>query len=172
MPKAPKALAVAAIAAALGAIPTGTPVAAADSIASCSGGDFRWTAVDGAITMRPTLLTFTSVGRLWGCNGPGNISSGTFTGVHIAWSDCMHPADGPLTVRITWDNGEVSTLWAPWPVGMSQPTVGPMEVVDGLGLGSRVKVVAEYEMMTPDMVMGCMGAGVKTGPGRLSASMM
>ncbi|WP_330181763.1 hypothetical protein OHB26_36325 [Nocardia sp. NBC_01503] len=172
MPKAVQLLAAAVIASAVSVMPLGTPTAAA-AISSCSGGDFRWTAVDGAITMQPTLLTFTSVGRLWDCTGPANISGGTFTGVHIAWSDCMHPADGPLTVNITWDNGEVSTLWGPWPVGMSQPTIGPMEVIDGYGKGSHVRVVATYEMLEPDMVMGCVnGTGVKTGPGRLSATLL
>lgn len=172
MPKAAKVLAALAVSVALSTSPMVTHQAAATGIWSCDGGDFRWTAVDGAITMQPTLLTFTSVGRLWDCHGPADISSGTFTGVHIAWSDCMHPADGPLTVNITWSNGDVSQLWGPWPVGMSQPTIGPMEVIGGLGLGSHVHVVADYEMMTPDMVMGCMGAGVKTGPGRLSASLI
>ncbi|MFC9998883.1 hypothetical protein [Nocardia sp. NPDC127526] len=138
----------------------------------CGGGDFRWTAVDGAIGMNPRVLTFTSVGRLWDCVGWPGITGGTFTGVHIAASDCMHPADGPLTVDIAWSNGESSRLWGPWPVGMSQPTVGPLQIVAGLGEGTWVKVVADYEMMTPDMVMGCMGPGITTGVGRLRATMM
>ncbi|MEV6774496.1 hypothetical protein AB0N05_38245 [Nocardia sp. NPDC051030] len=142
------------------------------SIGSCNGGDFRWTAVNGAIGMTPKLLTFTSVGRLWDCVGVPGITGGSFTGVHEAWSDCMHPADGPLTVNITWNDGETSTLWAPWPVGMTQPTVGPMQVMDGLGQGGWVRVSAEYEMMTPEMVMGCLGPGITTGPGRLHADMM
>ncbi len=161
-----------AISVSFGLLPGGTPVAAATSpMASCGAGDFRWTAVDGGIGMSPRLLTFTSVGRLWDCVGVPGITGGTFTGVHEATSDCMHPADGPITVDILWSNGDTSTLAGPWPVGMAQPTVGPLDIVRGIGQGGRVRVVAEYEMMTPDMVMGCMGPGVTTGPGRVSASM-
>ncbi|MCU1640066.1 MAG: hypothetical protein JWN03_341 [Nocardia sp.] len=172
MPNAVKIVTALAVATALSTVPIATSDAAVvPTIGSCSGGDFRWTAVDGAIGMSPRQLTFTSVGRLWDCLGVPGITGGTFTGVHVAVSDCMHPADGPLTVDILWSDGETSKLWGPWPVGMMQPTIGPMEVVGGLGQGGRVRVVAEYEMMTPDMVMGCMGLGVTTGPGRLSASM-
>ncbi|MGW4248832.1 hypothetical protein [Nocardia sp. NPDC004722] len=173
MPTIVKALTALTVSVAVaGLAPLSAAPARAEAIGSCSGGDFRWTAVNGAITMTPTLLTFTSVGRLWGCTGYPGITGATFTGEHIAWADCMHPADGPLTVWITWDNGRTSTLWGPWPVGMAQPTVGPMQVVDGFGLGNRVQVTADYEMMTPEMVMGCLGPGLTTGPGRLSAAMM
>ncbi|MBL1078059.1 hypothetical protein JK358_27005 [Nocardia sp. 2] len=141
-------------------------------VGSCTGGDFRWTAVDGAIGMTPRLLTFTSVGRLWDCWGVPGVTGGTFTGVHVAVSDCMHPADGPLTVDITWSNGDWSRLWGPWPVGMMQPTIGPLEVVGGFGQGGRVRVSAWYEMMTPEMVGGCMGSGITTGIGRMTADMM
>ncbi|MFI1918615.1 hypothetical protein [Nocardia sp. NPDC020380] len=142
------------------------------AIGSCSGGDFRWTAIDGVLDMTPKLLHFTSVGRLWGCTGDSGITGATFTGMHVAMSDCMHPADGPLTVNVNWSDGETSMLWGPWPVGMSQPTIGPLQVVDGFGLGSWVRVVADYEMMTPEMVMGCIGPGLTTGTGHLSAEMM
>ncbi|WP_157556674.1 hypothetical protein [Nocardia acidivorans] len=48
-----------------------------------------------------------------------------------------------------------------------------MDVIDGYGKGSRVRVVATYEMTEPEMVMGCVnGTGVKTGPGKLSATLM
>ncbi|WP_069166132.1 hypothetical protein [Nocardia altamirensis] len=137
---------------------------------SCAHGEFRWTAADGAIGMTPNTLTFTSVGVLRDCTGgPESITGGTFTGTHIATSDCMHPADGPITVDVLWSNGETSRLWGPWPVTMQQPTVGPLEVVAGLGEGRRVRITADYEM-TPDMVGGCLGSGVRTGTGRLSAT--
>ncbi|MFI9511116.1 hypothetical protein [Nocardia sp. NPDC052566] len=138
---------------------------------SCAGGEFRWTAINGLIGMQPQLLTFTSVGVLRDCvGGPPEITSGTFTGTHIAWSDCMHPADGPITVNITWSNGERSTLTGPWPVTMVQPTVGPLEVIDGLGRGYHAEIVAEYEMMTPEMIGGCFGPGLRTGTGRVSGT--
>ncbi|MGV9411349.1 hypothetical protein ACWDOP_15640 [Nocardia sp. NPDC003693] len=172
MPTTSKIIAALAVSAAFAMAPAALPTAAATPMASCSGGDFRWTAVNGAIDMTPKDLVFTSVGRLWGCTGADDITGGTFTGVHTAASDCMHPADGPITVHIVWSNGERSTLWGHWPVTMMQPAVGPLEVISGVGVGERVTVVAEYEMMTPDMVMGCMGPGVRTGPGRVSASMM
>lgn len=154
---------------ALAAAPTG---AAHSPVGTCYGGDFRWTATEGGITMAPQLLTFTSVGRLWGCEGMADISGGTFTGEHVAWSDCMHPADGPLTVEIAWSNGELSKLWGPWPVGMMQPTVGDLTVVKGYGLGSRVQVNAWYEMMTPDQINGCVGPGIGTGVGRMNATIV
>lgn len=170
MSKSVKVLAAVSVCAAIGMLPGVGPTASATPMASCAGGDFRWTAVKGAITMNPQWLTFTSVGRLWGCTGAQDITGGTFTGVHTAMSDCMHPADGPITVNITWSNGETSTLEGPWPVPLAGPASGPLEVTGGLGRGYRANVIAEYEMMTPDMVMGCMGPGVSTGPGRLSAS--
>ncbi|MEU8895914.1 hypothetical protein [Nocardia sp. NPDC048505] len=145
------------------------PAAAHDPIGTCYGGDFRWTAVEGAITMAPQLLTFTSAGRLWGCDSAAGITGATFTGVHIARSDCMHPADGPLTVDLLWSNGETSRLWGPWPVGMMQPTVGDLTVVGGMGLHRRVRVEAWYEMMTPDQINGCVGPGLTTGVGRMTA---
>ncbi|AFU00685.1 hypothetical protein [Nocardia brasiliensis] len=138
---------------------------------TCAGGDFRWTAVDGAIDMSPNTLTFTSVGVLRDCSGgPEGITGGTFTGTHIATSDCMHPADGPITVDVLWSNGETSRLWGQWPVTMQQPTVGPLAVVAGLGQGSTVRITADYEMMTPEMIGGCLGPGLRTGVGRLSAA--
>ncbi|WP_067829720.1 hypothetical protein [Nocardia inohanensis] len=172
MPEAGKALATLAFSIALGTVPVlGAPAAHAN-VGSCGGGDFRWTAVNGGITMQPQFLTFTSVGRLWDCVGATGITGGTFTGVHTAWSDCMHPADGPITVTIVWSNGESSTLAGPWPVGMMQPAVGPLEVVAGLGQGSRAQISATYEMGTPDQVMGCMGSGIPTGVGHLSATIL
>lgn len=137
----------------------------------CAGGEFRWTAADGVMGMAPRLLTFTSVGVLRDCSGgPADITSGTFTGTHIAMSDCMHPADGPITVQITWSNGEQSTLWGQWPVTMRQPTVGPLEVIDGLGRGSHAQISADYEMMTPEMIGGCLGSGLRTGVGWVSGT--
>ncbi|WP_405497573.1 hypothetical protein [Nocardia sp. NBC_00511] len=172
MPKAVKILAALAVCGVSGIAPLSAPTAHASGIGSCTGGDFRWTAVQGGITMTPTQFIFTSVGRLWGCTGYPGITGATFTGVHEARSDCMHPADGPLTVNMLWSNGDTSTLWGPWPVGMSQPTVGPMQVISGFGEGSWVSVSATYEMMTPEMVMGCLGPGIPTGIGTLSATMM
>ncbi|WP_194818763.1 hypothetical protein [Nocardia sp. XZ_19_385] len=154
------------------AVATAPTAAAHSPIGSCYGGEFRWTAVEGGITMTPQLLTFGSAGRLWGCEGVSGITHGKFTGVHVAWSDCMHPADGPLTVDIVWSNGEASKLWGPWPVGMMQPTVGQLQVVDGVGEGSRVQVNAWYEMMTPEQINGCMGPGISTGVGRMTAEIV
>ncbi|NUS45794.1 MAG: hypothetical protein HOQ24_19150 [Mycobacteriaceae bacterium] len=137
----------------------------------CTEGEFRWTAVNGAIGMQRTLLTFASTGVLRGCTGgPAGITGGTFVGTHVAWSDCMHPADGPITVKITWSNGQSSTLYGPWPVGLAQPADGPLDVIDGLGRGMRARIIAWYEMMTPEMVSGCMGSGVHTGVGRVSGT--
>ncbi|GAA5076179.1 hypothetical protein [Nocardia iowensis] len=137
---------------------------------SCAHGEFRWTAMDGAIDMTPRELTFTSVGVLRDCTGgPDGITGGTFTGTHVATSHCMFPADGPITVDVLWSNGETSRLWGPWPVTAQQPTVGTLDVVAGLGQGSRVLITADYEM-TPAMIGGCLGPGVRTGAGRLSAA--
>ncbi|MFI6869830.1 hypothetical protein [Nocardia sp. NPDC050406] len=154
---------------ALAAAPTAAepPVAAA-----CQGGDFRWTAVHGGIDMTPKWMTFTSVGTLRDCSGWPGITGGTFTGVHDAMADCMHPADGPITVHIRWSNGELSTVHGPWPVTMAQPSIGDLAITDGVGRGSRVRITASYEMMTPDMIMGCMGPGVRTGVGSVSATML
>lgn len=154
---------------ALAAAPTTAepPVAGA-----CTSGDFRWTAVQGGIDMTPKPMTFTSVGTLRDCSGWPGVTGGTFTGVHDAMADCMHPADGPITVNILWSNGEFSTVHGPWPVTMSQPSVGNLEIIDGLGRGSQVRITATYEMMTSDMVMGCMGPGVRTGIGWVSATML
>ncbi|QIS11246.1 hypothetical protein [Nocardia arthritidis] len=139
-------------------------------LGGCSGGEFRWTATEGAITMQPKLLTFASVGVIRDCiGGPPDITGGTFTGSHVAMSDCMHPADGPLTVWVTWSNGVKSTLWGQWPVGMVQPTVGPLDVVDGLGKGLRANMSVVYDM-TPDMVMDCLGPGLRTGTGHFSGT--
>ncbi|PXX56476.1 hypothetical protein DFR70_11928 [Nocardia tenerifensis] len=160
----------AAVAAALLA-PFDTPAASAlPPAGTCANGEFRWTAVDGGIGMTPHTLTFTSVGVLRDCTGgPEDITGGTFTGTHIAISDCLRPADGPITVDVLWSNGETSRLQGPWPVTMQQPTIGTLEVVDGLGQGSRVRITADYEM-TPEMIGGCLGLGVRTGAGRLSAA--
>ncbi|MEV6561854.1 hypothetical protein AB0M22_39470 [Nocardia sp. NPDC051756] len=160
-----------AVAAAL-LVPFDLPAASAlPPAGTCANGDFRWTAVDGAIDMTPHALTFTSVGTLRDCSGgPGGITGGTFTGTHVATSDCMRPADGPITVDVLWSNGETSRLWGPWPVTMQQPTIGTLDVVDGLGQGSRVRITADYEMITPAMVGGCLGPGLRTGVGRLSAA--
>ncbi len=146
--------------------------AAPPSTGACANGDFRWTAVQGGIDMTPKPMTFTSVGALRDCTGWPGITGGTFTGVHDAMADCMRPADGPITVLITWNNGQVSTVHGPWPVTMSQPTVGNLEIIDGRGRGGRVRITAGYEMLTPDMVMGCMGPGVRTGTGWLHAAML
>lgn len=40
---------------------------------------------------------------------------------------------------------------------MTQPTVGPLEVIDGLGRGHHARISADYEMMTPEMVGHCFG---------------
>lgn len=147
------------------------PAAALPPAGACASGDFRWTAVDGAIGMAPRTLTFTSVGVLRDCSGgPEGITGGTFTGTHIASSDCLRPADGPITVDVVWSNGETSRLWGPWPVTLQQPTVGPLAVVAGLGQGSTVRITADYEMLTPEMIGGCLGPGLRTGVGRLSSA--
>lgn len=165
-----------AVVAVLSTAAAGMPFGAGEASAlppagSCAGGEFRWTAVDGVIDMQPKMLTFTSVGVIRDCTGgPEDIIGGTFTGTHIAMSDCMHPADGPITVRIVWSNGETSTLWGQWPVTMVQPTVGPLEVIDGLGRGSLARISAEYEMMTPEMIGGCLGPGLRTGTGKVSGT--
>ncbi|MBF6176870.1 hypothetical protein IU481_00175 [Nocardia otitidiscaviarum] len=148
------------------------PPAAPPVVGGCAEGDFRWTAVHGGIDMTPKPMTFTSVGSLRDCVGWPGITGGTFTGVHEAWSDCMHPADGPITVHITWSNGAVSTVWGWWPVTMAQPSVGELEIVAGPGAGGRVRITAGYEMMTPEMVMGCLGPGVRTGVGWVRAAML
>ncbi|CAM4275704.1 hypothetical protein NONI108955_18380 [Nocardia ninae] len=153
-------------------VPFETPAASAlPPSGRCDNGDFRWTAVDGAIDMTPHVLTFTSVGVLRDCTGgPEGIAGGTFTGTHIATADCLRPADGPITVDVLWSNGATSRLSGPWPVTMQQPTIGTLDVVDGLGQGSRVRITAHYEMMTPAMIGDCLGPGVRTGVGRLSAT--
>ncbi|MBF6066162.1 hypothetical protein IU500_35195 [Nocardia terpenica] len=155
-----------------GAAVSGPGPAAAEPLGRCDGGEFRWTAADGAITMTPQWLTFTSAGTLRDCAGvvPG-ITGGTFTGVHTAWSDCMHPADGPITLAITWSDGETSTVAGPWPVAMAQPTTGTLEVTDGLGRGRRARITVAYDMVTPETVGGCLGAGVRTGTGRILGTM-
>ncbi|RDI65667.1 hypothetical protein [Nocardia pseudobrasiliensis] len=147
------------------------PSSASAPMGGCRAGEFRWTAVDAAITMTPQYLTFTSAGVLRECFGtvPG-ITSGTFTGVHTAWSDCMHPADGPITVTIVWSDGQTSVLSGPWPVGMSQPTTGVLRVTDGLGQGDRVRIVADYDVVTMDNMSGCLGPGVHTGLGRVTGA--
>ncbi|MCM6778325.1 hypothetical protein NDR87_33390 [Nocardia sp. CDC159] len=137
-------------------------------IGSCGSGEFRWTAVEEGIGLSPRYLTFTSVGALRDCVGTvPAITGGTFTGVHTAWSDCMRPADGPITVTIVWSDGQTSVLSGPWPVAMSQPTVGVLAVTEGLGRGERVRIVAHYDIATVDNVVGCLGAGVRTGTGRV-----
>ncbi|WP_194835423.1 hypothetical protein [Nocardia sp. XZ_19_369] len=147
------------------------PASALPPSGRCANGDFRWTAVDGAIDMTPHVLTFTSVGVLRDCTGgPEGITGGTFTGTHIATADCLRPADGPITVDVLWSNGATSRLSGPWSVTMQQPTTGTLDVVDGLGQGSRVQITADYEMMTPAMIGDCLGPGVRTGVGRLSAT--
>ncbi|MBF6329853.1 hypothetical protein [Nocardia transvalensis] len=159
-------LTAAVVAAGTAVAPTG--FAAGAQVGACGGGEFRWTAAEGAITMSPQWLTFTSTGVLHECVGtePG-ITGGTFTGVHTARSDCMRPADGPITVTVTWSDGRTSVLSGPWPVAVAQPTIGVLEVSEGLGHGNRVRIVAEYDVLTADNVAGCMGPGVRTGTGRV-----
>lgn len=53
---------------------------------------------------------------------------------------------------------------------MTQPTVGPLEVIDGLGRGHHARISADYEMMTPEMVGDCFGPGLRTGIGRVSGT--
>ncbi|WP_306359602.1 hypothetical protein [Nocardia sp. CC227C] len=148
------------------------PAPAPPVVGGCADGDFRWTAVHGGIDMTPKPMTFTSVGSLRDCVGWPGITGGTFTGVHEAWSDCMRPADGPITVEIVWSSGAVSTVSGSWPVTMAQPSVGELEIVAGLGAGGRVRITAGYEMMTPEMIMGCLGPGVRTGVGWVRAAML
>lgn len=156
------------------AAPTSAAPTAAEppTVGACTSGDFRWTSIRGGIDMVPKWMTFTSVGTLRDCSGWPGITSGTFTGVHDAMADCMHPADGPITVHIVWNNGQVSTVAGPWPVTMQQPAIGNLLIIDGLGIGGWVRIAAVYEMMTPDQVMGCMGPGVTTGIGWLNAAML
>lgn len=175
---APKALVTALLAAAIvGMVPgVGSTVPQVPPIAPvaphCDGGEFRWTAVNGGINWTSRVITFTSSGTLHNCAGlPEGVVGGTFTGLHIAASDCMHPADGPLWITITWSNGLQTLVAGNWFVPMAQPTQGPLNITGGVGHGGRVEVVAAYDVMTPDTIMGCLcGGGVTTGTGHIMSA--
>lgn len=143
--------------------------AAAQPAGSCAGGDFRWDAVDGGITLIPHQFTYMSTGVLRGCVGMPDIIGGTFAGKHVAVSDCLHPADGPLEETITWSNGQTSTARGNWFVPMSGHADGLLDVVAGLGAGSRVRIVAEYDMGN---AASCFGAGISGGDGRIDVAMV
>jgi hypothetical protein len=143
------------------------PAVAAQPTGSCAGGDFRWAAVDGGITLVPHQFTYLSTGVLRGCVGMPDIIGGTFTGRHVAVSDCLHPAAGPLEETITWSNGETSTARGDWFVPMSGHADGLLDVVAGLGAGSRVHIVADYDMGD---AASCFGAGISGGDGRIDVA--
>lgn len=151
----------------------GVPVcgaAHADPIrGSCSGGELRWDVVDGSISMVPRQVTFVTSGVWKDCVGIDGITGATVAGVHKSMSSCVQPADGPLTFTIDWSNGATSTVWGDWPVGMVQPTVGELTVVDGLGAGGRVRIVANYNVWAPETVIGCLTGGISSGTGMVQS---
>ncbi|MGV9674874.1 hypothetical protein ACWDSJ_06315 [Nocardia sp. NPDC003482] len=132
----------------------------------CGNGDLTW-AVDQPINMIPRQVTFTTAGVLRDCVGLDGIGGATVAGVHESVSSCLRPAKGPLTFTIYWSDGETSTVRGEWPVGIVQPTVGELDVIDGLGAGRRVRIVADYNVLTPEMIGGCLGAGVLSGTGKV-----
>ena len=162
-----KITAIAVLGAATLAFTLRPPVAAAEPIGSCAGGEFHWESVDGGITLVPHRFTYKSTGVLRGCDGMPDITGGEFAGTHVAVSDCLHPADGPLEVTIVWSNGQTSTAGGNWFVPMSGHADGMLDVVAGLGTGRRVHIVADYEMTNP---ASCLNSGITGGDGRIAVA--
>lgn len=159
-----KSIAMAILGATALAFTVSPPAAAAEAMGSCAGGEFHWASVDGGITLVPRQFTYKSTGVLRGCVGMPDITAGEFAGTHFAVSDCLHPADGPLEVTIMWSNGQTSTAAGNWLVPTSGHADGMLDVVEGLGAGRRVHIVADYEMTDP---ASCLSSGITGGDGRI-----
>ncbi|MCM6772331.1 hypothetical protein NDR87_01415 [Nocardia sp. CDC159] len=149
-------------------IPVGGTAQAEPARAGCSGGELTWS-VDKPISMIPRQVTFHTAGTLRDCTGVDGSTTATVAGVHESTSSCLNPADGPLTFTIAWSTGATSTVRGPWPVGMIQPTVGELDIISGHGAGRRVRIVANYNVWTPQMILGCLGPGVSAGNGTVDS---
>ncbi|MFI9511276.1 hypothetical protein [Nocardia sp. NPDC052566] len=123
------------------------PQAGADPVrGACTGGTITWNGNGGNIDLG---------GDITGCSGHGPITAARLRG-KMTSGNCA-TTSGQNDMYLDWSDGQTSHLvgtYATPPNGFSDNT---LPVVDGLGAGQKVHVVAQYNFTNPSTWGFCFG---------------
>ncbi|MFI9510988.1 hypothetical protein [Nocardia sp. NPDC052566] len=123
------------------------PHASADPIVGrCSGGTISWNGNGGTVDLG---------GDITGCAGHGSINSARLRGVSNGQGCNTMTAQNDM--YLDWSDGQTSHLVGSYMTPANGYSDNTIPVVDGLGAGQKVRVVAQYNFGDPGTWGFCMG---------------